>query len=76
MPIEHVEFYSQTGLFKLSGTVRGDGEAVINFSRDPKRAALGFFCPVCGELLTEDVHTARRILIEEGEANQNPEESS
>ena len=61
MPIEHVEFYSQTGKFSLSGIMRKDGDAVINFGGDPKKEP-GFYCPVCGEQLTEDVHTARRIL--------------
>jgi len=61
MPIEHLEFYSQTGKFSLSGTMRRDGDAVINFGGGSKREP-GFYCPVCGELLTEDVQTARRIL--------------
>ena len=45
----------------MSGIVRRDGDAVINFARDLKKEP-GFYCPVCGELLTEDVQTARRIL--------------
>jgi len=61
MPIEHVEFYSQTGKFWLSGIMRRDGDAVINISGDLKKEP-GFYCPVCGELLTEDVQTARRFL--------------
>ena len=61
MPIEHVEFYSQTGKFGLSGIMRKDGDAVINFGGDLKKEP-GFYCPVCGEQLTEDVQTARRIL--------------
>ena len=60
MPIEHLEFHSLTGKFRLSGIVRRDGDAVINFGGDPKEP--GFYCPVCGTLLTEDVQTARRIL--------------
>ena len=62
MPIEHMEFYAQTGKFRLTGIVRKDGDAVINFGGDSKKREPGFYCPVCGELLTEDVHTARRIL--------------
>jgi len=61
IPIEHLEFYSQTGKFVLSGIMRRDGDAVINFAGDLKKEP-GFYCPVCGELLTEDVQTARRIL--------------
>ena len=61
MPIEHVEFHSQTGKFRLSGTVRKDGDAVINFGGESKKEP-GFYCPVCGALLTEDLQTARRIL--------------
>jgi len=61
MPIEHLEFRSQTGKFWLSGILRRDGEAVINFGGDSKKEP-GFYCPVCGALLTEDVQTARRIL--------------
>ena len=62
MPIEHLEFCAQTGKFRLSGTMRRDGEAIINFGKDPRREEPGFYCPVCGDLLTEDVQTARRIL--------------
>ncbi len=62
MPVEHLEFYSQTGKFRLSGIVKKDGDAVVNFGGDSKKHELGFYCPVCGELLTEDVQTARRIL--------------
>jgi len=61
MPIEHVEFCSQTGKFGLSGIMHKDGNAVINFGGDLKKEP-GFYCPVCGEQLTEDVQTARRIL--------------
>ena len=61
MPIEHVEFYSTTGKFRMSGIMRRDGDAVINLGGDLKKES-GFYCPVCGELLTEDVQTARRIL--------------
>jgi hypothetical protein len=71
MPVEHLEFFSQTGKFNLSGTVRKDGEAVINFGGDSKKREPGFYCPVCGELLTEDVQTARRIL-----SAQNPSSSA
>ena len=45
----------------MSGIMRKDGEAVINFGGDLKKEP-GFYCPVCGEQLTEDVQTARRIL--------------
>jgi len=45
----------------LSGIMRRDGDAVINISGDLKKEP-GFYCPVCGELLTEDVQTARRFL--------------
>lgn len=62
MPIEHLEFYSQTGKFKLTGIVRKEGEAIINFGVGSTKKELGFYCPICGELLTEDVQTARRIL--------------
>jgi len=61
MPIEHVEFYSQTGKFGLSGIMRKDGDAVVNLGGGLKKEP-GFYCPICGELLTEDVQTARRIL--------------
>jgi hypothetical protein len=61
MPIEHMEFHSQTGKFRLSGIMRRDGDAVINFAGDSKQEP-GFYCPVCGSLLTEDAQTARRIL--------------
>lgn len=61
MPVEHLEFHSQTGKFRLSGIMRRDGDAVINFGGDPSKE-LGFHCPICGALLTEDVQTARRIL--------------
>ena len=61
MPIEHLEFHSQTGKFRLSGIVRRDGDAVINFGGDPNKEP-GFYCPVCGALLTEDAQTARRVL--------------
>jgi len=60
MPIEHIEFHSQTGKFRLSGIMRRDGDAVVNFGGNAKEP--GFYCPVCGALLTEDVQTARRIL--------------
>jgi len=60
MPIEHVEFHSQTGKFSISGIMRKNGDAVINFGGYLKEP--GFYCPVCGEQLTEDVQTARRIL--------------
>ena len=62
MPIEHLEFYSPTGKFKLAGIVRKEGEAIINFGVDSRKREPGFYCPLCGELLTEDVQTARRIL--------------
>ena len=61
IPIEHIEFHSQTGKFRLSGIMRRDGDAVINLGGDSNREP-GFYCPVCGALLTEDVQTARRIL--------------
>jgi hypothetical protein len=61
MPIEHLEFHSLTGKFRLSGIMRRDGDAVINFGGDSKKEP-GFYCPVCGALLTEDVQTARGIL--------------
>jgi len=66
IPIEHLEFYSQTGKFRLTGTMRREGEAVINFGGESKERELGFYCPICGEMLTEDVQTARRILRTEG----------
>ncbi len=62
MPVEHLEFCSQTGKFRLTGIVRRDGDAILNFGGDSKKREPGFYCPVCGELLTEDVQTARRIL--------------
>ena len=62
MPVEHLEFQSLTGKFRLTGIMRRDGEAVINFGTDSRKREPGFYCPVCGELLTEDVQTARRIL--------------
>ena len=61
MPIEHLEFHSLSGKFELSGIMRRDGDAVINFGGDSKKEP-GFYCPVCGAPLTEDVQTARRIL--------------
>ena len=64
LPVEHLEFVSQTGKFRLTGIFKKDGDAVINFARELKNKELGFHCPVCGELLTEDVLTARRILME------------
>jgi hypothetical protein len=68
MPIEHVEFNSQTGRFKFTGIMRRDGDAVINFAGEPKGKELGFHCPVCGGLLTEDPQTARRILSSDEES--------
>jgi hypothetical protein len=62
MPVEHLEFHSQTGKFRLTGIMRKEGEAVINFGGESEGKEPGFYCPVCGELLTEDVQTARRIL--------------
>jgi hypothetical protein len=64
MPIEHLEFYSLTGRFRLSGIVKREGDAVINTGEGPKKEP-GFYCPVCGALLTEDIQTARRILSSE-----------
>jgi len=63
IPVEHLEFHSQTGKFRLTGIVRREGDAVINFGGESKEREPGFYCPVCGGFLTEDVQTARRILI-------------
>lgn len=62
IPVEHLEFHSQTGKFILTGIVRKEGDAIINFGGESQEREPGFYCPVCGGLLTEDIQTARRIL--------------
>lgn len=61
-PTEHLVFYSKGHALWQSGRVK-KASAEVDYSKEKKGGReLGFYCPECGQYLTDKVQEAKRIL--------------